>query len=91
MGVILGPFSPNLGENDIPWKKGCVSFLILQLITIVPKIRKDKCAIPEKNAELTDGQKDNVDFIGPSVGLGSNNLATQHFQRIYDMTFPKVQ
>ena len=40
-----------------------------------------KCyAIPEENAELTDGwmdrqaegQTDNHDFVGPSVGWGSN-------------------
>ena len=50
------------------------------IFTIVPKIMKKCYAIPEENAELTDGwmdrqaegQTDNHDFVGPSVGWGSN-------------------
>ena len=39
-------------------KKGSVSFLILQLSTIALKVRKTfpRRPIPEKNAELTNGQ-----------------------------------
>ena len=40
-GAILGPFYPNLGKKDFPRKKRLYQLLILQLSTIVQKIRKN--------------------------------------------------
>ena len=63
---VLGPFGDFLAQIlaklNFPGKKGSVSLWIFQLSNIVPKIRKNYCAIYEKNPKLTDWQTDN-DFI----------------------------
>ena len=64
----FGPFFSKSGQEWIFLKKKAVNYQLFQLSTIMQKIRKNYWAIPEKNAELTDGQIDNVYFIGPSVG-----------------------
>ena len=71
-GVILDPFCPNLGKNEFSWKKGLCQFLDIPIIYYRAKIRKNYRTISEKNTELTDGQTNNGDFIGPLVGRGSN-------------------
>ena len=72
LGAILGSFGHIWAEMNFPGEKGSVSFQIFQLSTILPKIRKNYSAISEKNAKMTDGQMENGDFIGPSLGRGSN-------------------
>ena len=54
-GTILGPFAQIWAKMSFPEKRPC-QFLNIPIITIVPKIRKKLTAIPEKNAELMDGQ-----------------------------------
>ena len=70
-----------LAKNGFSWIKGFCQFLDIPIIYCRPKIRKNYWVIYEKKAKLTDGQTDrqtdrqteNIDFIGPPIGWGSNS------------------
>ena len=74
-GAILSPFCSNFGKNEFSWKKGLCQFLNISII-IVPLCQKsEKTNEPFLRKMLncwTDRQTDNSDFIGPSLGWGSN-------------------
>ena len=77
-GAILNTFCPTLGKNEFSWKKGLCQFLDIPIVYHRAKNKKNYSAFSEKNAKLMDGQKDrqidNGDFIGPSIGRGSNSV-----------------
>ena len=72
MGSFWTPFAQIWAKMNFPGKKGSVSFFDIPIIYYRAKIRKNYRTISEKNTELTDGQTNNGDFIGPLVGRGSN-------------------
>ena len=73
---IFGPFCLKFGKNEFSWKKVLSVFKYSNYLPSCQKFEKTneqflrKIAISKKNAERTDGQTENVDFIGLSVGRG---------------------
>ena len=97
MRVILGPFCPNLGENEFSWKKGLCRFLDIPTIYHHAKNEKKLMCHFEKNARLTDKQTtdrqtdrqtDKCDFIGPSAGQG---LKKSLMDKILNNTLSKLE
>ena len=60
---------------NVPEKKKALSvFRYSNCLPSSQKLEKLYRPISEKNAKLTDGQTDNGDFIGPSVGRGPKRI-----------------
>ena len=70
-GAILGPFYPNLGKNEFSWKKQLYQFLDIPIIYHCTK-NQQKLLSNFRGKHQTDGQtdrqRDDCDFIRPSVG-----------------------
>ena len=60
-------FYPNLGKNEFSWKKELCQFLDIPIIYHCAKNQK-KLLSNFWGEHQTDGQTENSDFIGPSVG-----------------------
>ena len=71
-GAILGSFWPNLGKNEFSWKKGPCQFLNIPITYHHTKNQKKLMLHSEKNGILREGQTDNDDFIGPTIGQEYN-------------------
>ena len=93
----MGPFCPNLGENEFSWKKGLCRFLDIPTIYHHAKNEKKRMCHFEKNARLTDKQTtdrqtdrqtDKCDFIGPSAGQG---LKKSLMDKILNNTLSKLE
>ena len=93
----MGPFCPNLGENEFSWKKGLCRFLDIPTIYHHAKNEKKLMCHFEKNARLTDKQTtdrqtdrqtDKCDFIGPSAGQG---LKKSLMDKILNNTLSKLE
>ena len=86
--AILGPFCPNLGKNKIHWKKGLSVYNCSNYVPSCQKSEKLMSHTWEKSWTdvWTDWQIDNSDFIGPSVGQGSNYQSNFKFSWIYTST-----
>ena len=72
-GGILHPFRPNLDKNEFSWKKGLYQFLNIPIIYHRAKSQKKLISHSWEKCR-TDGRTDRQasDFMGPSVGRGSN-------------------
>ena len=71
----MSPSLPSLGKNEFSWKK---ELSIFKYSTYLTKIKQKSEKTNEPNLrkmpnQKTDGQTDNGDFIGSSVGQRSNN------------------
>ena len=93
----MGPFCPNLGENEFSWKKGLCRFLDIPTIYHHAKNEKKLMCHFEKNARLTDKQTtdrqtdrqtDKCDFIGPSAG---QELKKSLMDKILNNTLSKLE
>ena len=93
----MGPFCPNLGENEFSWKKGLCRFLDIPTIYHHAKNEKKLMCHFEKNARLTDKQTtdrqtdrqtDKCDFIGSSAGQG---LKKSLMDKISNNTLSKLE
>ena len=81
-GAIFTSLSPNLDKNEFSWKKGLCQFLNIPIIyhhaeksekNNEPLLWKmQKWRTDRQTDRQTDGRTDSGDFIGPSVGRGSN-------------------
>ena len=67
---ILGLFCPNLGKNEFSQKTGICQILNIPIIYHRTKTHT-------KTNDVFLKQTDNGDFIGPSVGQGSNKGKTR--------------
>ena len=70
---ILGSFCSNLGQNRFTWKKrALLDFRYSNYLPLCKKSKKLMIYSWEKywTDKQTDGQTDNSDFIGPSLGGG---------------------
>ena len=76
-GAILGPFLSNLGKNEfslIFFFSLSFLFKYSNYIVSCKKLEETNEPFLRKTLNwLTDGQRDNGDFVRPSVGRGSNN------------------
>ena len=70
-GAIPDPLCLNFGENEFSWQKRALSVLKISLYHC-DKNQKKLIVIPQKNCKLLDKQTENSDFMGPSLGQGSN-------------------
>ena len=76
IGVTLVVFAQTWVKMSFPGKR---SLSVLRYSNYLPscqKLEKNYWTTSEKNTELTDGQmgRQTSDFIGPSIGWGSNNF-----------------
>ena len=87
LGAILGLFCPCLGKNELSLKKGFCHFLDIPIIYHCVKSQKKLMSYfwekrrtdgrtDRQTHRLTERQTDNSDFIGPSVGQGSNKCSS---------------
>ena len=53
--AILVVFCPNLGKNEFSWEKVSLVFKHSNYLHLRKIRKKNYCAIPEENNELTDG------------------------------------
>ena len=78
-GDILGSFCPNSGKTEFFWKERLCQFLNIPIIYHRAK-NQNKLISHSWEKCWTDGQTDrrtdNGDFIGPSLGRGSDNNFT---------------
>ena len=73
--IILGPFCQNLGKNEFFLGEIALSvFKYSNYLASCKKSEKTNDLFLAKNAELTDRKTKKGNFIGPSVGRGSNNM-----------------
>ena len=72
-------FTQIWGKKDFPGKRVLSGFKYSNYLPLCQKLEKANEFIPEKIAKLLDGQTDNSDFIGPSVGLGPIIKTTLRF------------
>ena len=90
-GTILGPL-PKFGQKWVFLKKRPRQFLNIPIFTIVPKIRKKLTAIPEKNAELMDGQTGRQWWFYKTLHTtGDQNTAKDSNYFLYSVSFFQMQ
>ena len=81
-GVIFGTFCPNLGKKIFSWKKGLCQFLDIPILYHCAKNQKKTTEpfLRKTPNWWTDGQTDNGDFIGPSIGRDPK--IAQQYQKV---------
>ena len=87
----FGPFAQIWAKMSFPEKRPR-QFLNIPIFTIVPKIRKKLTAIPEKNAELMEGQTGRQWWFCKTLHTtGDQNTAKDSNYFLYSVSFFQMQ